>query len=262
VNDDDVRGFWEGNAETWTRLARAGYDVYRDSVNTPGFLRILPDVGGLRGLDLGCGEGHNTRLVARRGARMTAVDISETFLRHAKEEESREPLGIAYRHASALALPFEDRTFDFVVAFMSIMDVPDPERALREAFRVLAPSGFLQFSITHPCFQTPRWQWIRDAAGKKIAVACGDYFRRLDGDIEEWTFGAAPESERAGAAPFRIPRFTRTLSEWMNTLLDLGFVLDRFEEPRADEETVARVPRVADTRIIAYSLIVRARRPP
>lgn len=88
MDDDEVARYWEANAEAWTRLTRAGYDVYRDNVNTPGFLRILPDIFGLRGLDLGCGEGHNTRLVARRGARMTAVDIADTLLRHGRDKEA------------------------------------------------------------------------------------------------------------------------------------------------------------------------------
>jgi hypothetical protein len=71
LNHEDVRRFWEGNAEAWTRLARAGYDVYRDGFNTPAFVAMLPDVERLAGLDVGCAEGHNTRLLAGHGARMT-----------------------------------------------------------------------------------------------------------------------------------------------------------------------------------------------
>src|SRR5919206_92469 len=37
-----VAACWEANAETWTRHARAGYDIYRDALNTPAFLSILP----------------------------------------------------------------------------------------------------------------------------------------------------------------------------------------------------------------------------
>ena len=80
----DVKRYWERNADTWTQLARAGYDVYRDYLNTPAFFRMLPDVEGLLGLDIGCGEGHNTRLLAGRGARVIAIDISEVFVGHAK----------------------------------------------------------------------------------------------------------------------------------------------------------------------------------
>jgi 2-polyprenyl-3-methyl-5-hydroxy-6-metoxy-1,4-benzoquinol methylase len=48
---------------------------------------MLPDVEGLEGLDIGCGEGHNTSSLARRGACMTGVDISPTFIRYANEAE-------------------------------------------------------------------------------------------------------------------------------------------------------------------------------
>src|SRR5258708_2642933 len=81
---DHVAACWEGNAETWTRQSRAGYDVYRDQNNTPAFLAMLPPIAGLDGIDLGCGEGGNTRLLAARGARMHAIDIAPTFIRHAR----------------------------------------------------------------------------------------------------------------------------------------------------------------------------------
>src|SRR3954454_17579164 len=104
MNHEEVGRLWNANAETWTKLARAGYDVYRDYLNTPAFFALLPEVAGLSGLDIGCGEGHNTRLLARRGARMTAIDIAEAFVAHAREAEADEPLGIDYRVASAVAL--------------------------------------------------------------------------------------------------------------------------------------------------------------
>src|SRR6185295_14532567 len=62
MTHEEAGKFWNENANTWTALARAGYDVYRDYVNTPAFLEMLPEVRGLEGLDIGCGEGHNTRL--------------------------------------------------------------------------------------------------------------------------------------------------------------------------------------------------------
>ena len=68
MNHREVGRYWDGNADAWTKLARAGYDVYRDYLNTPAFFVMLPNVKGLLGLDIGCGECHNTRLLARRGA--------------------------------------------------------------------------------------------------------------------------------------------------------------------------------------------------
>src|ERR1700751_1462845 len=141
----EVAAHWEVNAETWTRHSRAGYDVYRDALNTPAFLAMLPPVNGLDGLDVGCGEGTNTRKLARLGARMHAIDIAPTFIRHAQDTEATDPLEIAFQVADGMALPFAEEAFDFVTAFMSLMDMPDQARVLREVHRVLRPGGFLQF---------------------------------------------------------------------------------------------------------------------
>ncbi len=141
MNDDDVKQYRESNAETWTKLVRAGYDVYRDEINTPAFLAMLDDVAGRRGLDLGCGEGHNTRLLARRGAKMSAVDIASTFVARAQERELEDRLGIDYHESSAADVPFDDLSFDFVTAFMSLMDMPRAERAVAEAWRVQTPAS-------------------------------------------------------------------------------------------------------------------------
>ncbi|HTY50815.1 MAG TPA: class I SAM-dependent methyltransferase [Steroidobacteraceae bacterium] len=102
----EVAQYWEANAETWTRHARAGYDIYRDGLNTPAFLDMLPPVQGFSGLDIGCGEGFNTRQLAQRGASMRAIDIAPTFIRHGQETEQTEPLGIGYSVADATDMPF------------------------------------------------------------------------------------------------------------------------------------------------------------
>ena len=77
--------YWNSNADTWTRLTRAGYDKCRIYLTFPAFLKILPKVKGLRGLDIGCGEGSNTREIQKLGAQMTGIDISEKFIYYAKD---------------------------------------------------------------------------------------------------------------------------------------------------------------------------------
>ncbi|NUN49643.1 MAG: methyltransferase domain-containing protein [Candidatus Brocadiae bacterium] len=260
MNHREAGEYWDRNAEAWSRLARAGWDTYRDAFNTPAFLEMLPDVRGLCGLDIGCGEGANTREVARRGARMAAVDISPTFVRLACEEEAREPLGIRYGVASAVALPFDDGAVDFATSFMCLMDIPETAGALAEAHRVLRPGGFLQFSITHPCFDTPHRRNLRGPDGITRAIEVGGYFTPLDGALSRWTFSAAPAAAREGVRPFEVPRFNRTLGEWLNLLIGAGFVIERVGEPRPDDETVRAWPSVQDAQVVAYFLHVRARK--
>ena len=127
-----VGRYWDENAEVWTKLARAGYDVYRDYLNTPAFFEMLPDVQGLQGLDIGCGEGHNTRLLAEHGARMTALDISQVFVRQA-EAWAESPPGICYQVASAVELPYAGAAFDFATGFMSFMDIAETDVVLAQA---------------------------------------------------------------------------------------------------------------------------------
>jgi ubiquinone/menaquinone biosynthesis C-methylase UbiE len=250
--------YWERNAAAWTLLSRQGWDIYRDAVNTPAFLELLPDVTGLRGLDIGCGEGHNTRLFARRGARMFAVDISPAFIHFAIQAESDD---IQYSVANALELPFAAGQFDFATAVMSLMDLPDQMQAFREIHRVLRPGGFLQFSITHPCFSTPHRRNLRSADGQTYAIEVGRYFERVDGRIDRWTFSAAPEDVKAGLEPFEVPLFHRTLAEWLNTIIQSGLLLERVAEPKADGATVRQVPAVADTQVVAYFLHFLCRKP-
>ncbi|CAN7531782.1 class I SAM-dependent methyltransferase [Bosea sp. LjRoot237] len=257
----DVAACWEANAETWTRHARAGYDLYRDVQNTPAFFATLPDIAGLAGLDIGCGEGSNTRKLAEAGGRITAIDIAPTFIRHALEMETANPLGIAYRLADGMALPFADASFDFATAFMSLMDMPRQDLVLAEARRVLKPGGFLQFSILHPCFAAPGRKVMRDEAGTVLGIEVREYFRVSDGEIESWRFGAAPAEEKAKVEPFRVPRFHRTLSDWVNLLIAASFQLEHMHEPSVDAETAKAVPYLADTYIAPLFLHMRVRKP-
>lgn len=260
MTNEDVAACWEANAETWTRHARAGYDLYRDAQNTPAFLANLPPVAGLAGLDIGCGEGGNTRKLAGLGARMTGIDIAPTFIRHAREAETAEPLGIEYREGDGMALPFAAESFDFATAFMSLMDMPRQDQVLAEAFRVLKPGGFLQFSILHPCFATPGRKVMRDADGRVTAIEVRAYFGVADGEIESWRFGAAPAEEKAKVAPFRVPRFHRTISTWLNLMIATGFAIEHLHEPGCDAETARRLPYLDDTVVAPLFLHVRGRK--
>jgi SAM-dependent methyltransferase len=256
----EVGRYWDRNADAWTTLSRAGYDVYRDLVNTPAFLTMLPDVAEASGLDVGCGEGHNTRLLAQRGAQMTGIDLAGRFLAAAMAEERRQPLGIRFIHASAASLPFSGAVFDFATAFMSLMDMPDPAVVLAEISRVLRPGGFLQCSIEHPCTATPTSGWVTDEQGARVGWRIGGYFSQTP-YISTWLFGAAPEDARRGLPRFRIPRFPRTLSVWLNTIIATGLVIEEVGEPCADDAAIARYPKLAGARAAPLFLHLRCRKP-
>lgn len=260
MDNQEAGRYWNAAAEAWTALTRAGFDIYRDGLNTPAFFSTLPAIEGLNGIDIGCGEGHNTRLLGRKGANMQAIDISEIFIGHAKTAEEKEPLGIGYQVSSATALPFEDEQFDFATSFMCLMDIPDPEKALAEAYRVLKPGGFLQFSITHPCFDNLYRKNLRDEQGKTYAIQLGPYFKTVNGELFEWTFGSlTPELEKK-YGKFRVPYFNKTLTEWVGAILSAGFTIEMLNEPTASDEMVRDHPRLQDSQVVAYFLHFRCRK--
>jgi ubiquinone/menaquinone biosynthesis C-methylase UbiE len=255
MDDSENTAHWERNAAEWVRLVRLGYDRARDFVNNPSFFALLPDVRGLCGLDVGCGEGYNTRLVVERGARMVGLDVASGMVRAAAAEG-----GARYVRGSGLMLPFGDGQFDFAVAFMSLMDLPDRRRALAEIRRVVRAGGFLQLSILHPCFARPPFEWIKDDDGVKRARVVSDYFVERAGDVEEWTFNAA-RADGLETVPFQVPRFDATLATWLNDVADAGWQLERVAEPRPDAATVARFPHLAYTAVVPWFLQLRLRKP-
>ena len=258
---EEVAAYWQKNATAWTTMARQGFDICRNHLNAPAFMQMLPAVQGLKGLDVGCGEGFNTRLVADRGAHLTGIDICEKFIDYARETEQAEPRGIVYQVATAGDLPFDEVSFDFAIATMSMMDMPDIARAVKEVFRVLKPGGFFQFSICHPCFQTPAFAWIKDENGDPSALVCGDYFHDELEQVLEWTFTSAPENLKDEFGNFIIPTYFKTLSGWLNMLLDTGFVLERFLEPCPDSETLEKYPALKGTAKVALFLHIRCLKP-
>lgn len=76
--DEAVARYWDANADLWTEHVRRGWDAYREHFNNPAFFAFLGEVKGKRVLDAGCGEGYNTRILARRWWESTCQRGSST----------------------------------------------------------------------------------------------------------------------------------------------------------------------------------------
>ena len=106
-------------------------------------------------------------------------------------------------------------------------------------------------------FSTNLWNATLTVAFAEV----GGYFENLEGHITEWLFGAAPPHEKEGLPNFKTPRFTRTISQWLNLLIDTGFHLERIEEPRPSDQKVLECPDIQDAQVVAYYLHIRVRKP-
>jgi len=97
---------------------------------------------GRRVLDVACGEGYGSALMAAAGAEsMTGVDVDRSTVEHVRERH-----GVDAQVGDIRSLAFADDSFDLVVSFETIEHVREPERALDELARVRAPGGHVLIS--------------------------------------------------------------------------------------------------------------------
>jgi ubiquinone/menaquinone biosynthesis C-methylase UbiE len=242
--DDSSTCSWNSIADEW--VAHADANDYRNHFLLPLMFRLLGDVQDKRVLDLGCGEGGYSRELARRGARVVAVDGSERLIEVARERARDERLDVDHICANANALEgIEADSFDLVVASMSLMDVEDYDGAVAEVGRVLENGGELLMSITHPCFSAPVSKWVRGEDDSRH-FAVDRYF-----DRQPW------ESLIASAFHTPVIRRHRPLEDYMRAPLRLGLVLREFHEPTATPEDLAKSVRFEHLTRIPYFLFMR-----
>jgi SAM-dependent methyltransferase len=113
---------------------------------------------GTRVLDIGCGNGRHAFEALRRGAGVVATDLDEKALAEvevmagAMEQAGEVPTGGSLRtvRADARHLPFDDGSFDVVIAAEVLEHIPEDTAAIAELCRVLRPGGLIAVTV-------PRW---------------------------------------------------------------------------------------------------------
>ena len=232
---------WSDAAESWVDFVRQGKDYFRDELNTPGMLRLIGNVKGLRVLDIACGEGYHTRMLASMGAKIVGVDLSGEMIRHAKSQERKDHESIRYYVSdSANLLRFSTEHFDLVTCFMALMDIEDYETTICEVARVLRDRGRFIFSITHPCFE-----YVPKKTGK-ITTKTG-YFRTRKERVH-WDMDRLIK-------PFETTSFHRSLTEYSDALFKHELLTRRLLEPKPTKKGPEKFPALKEVFIRPHSLI-------
>lgn len=147
---------WDEHAQWWIDGFTNGADPEYEEQIIPLAVEELSGFGAV--LDVGCGDGQIARALARTGCTVTGIDPTERNLEVARERGG----GPTYINAGATDLPFEDSSFDAVVACLVFEHIDDVDGAIAEVARVLRPGGRFSFFLNHPLLQTPGSGWIDD----------------------------------------------------------------------------------------------------
>ncbi|RPI26105.1 MAG: class I SAM-dependent methyltransferase, partial [Actinobacteria bacterium] len=181
---------------------------------------LLPeDMSGMTAIELGCGTGYVSAWMARRGARVTGIDISEGQLATARRLAGEHGIDLNLVHGSAEEVPLPAGTFDFAVSEYGAALWCDPYVWLPEAHRLLRPGGGLSFLTNHP-----------------LAVVCSpiDGSEPIVDSLQRDYFGMHRQDWRdavdePGGIDFNLP-----ISRWFALFEDTGFDVLSLYEPRPE----------------------------
>ena len=208
--------------------------------------KLLPDFSGKRVLDLGCGCGWHCGYAAGHGAAyVLGTDLSERMLETARIKNSAP--AIQYRRSAMEDLTFPEGSFDVVLSSLALHYVRDYEPLMENIFRWLTPGGAFVFSAEHPVFTAYGSQdWYYGPGGEILHFPVDNYY--YEGERDAVFLGA------------HVVKYHRTLTTYLNALLDCGFRLKRVVEPQPPEDMLD-LPGMRDEMRRPMMLLVSAEKP-
>lgn len=229
-----------GNVAGWYDELLSGDDTYQSKVILPNVLRLVSPQG-KRVIDIACGQGYFSKAFAEAGAQVLGIDISPNLIDIAEKSKS-DSLNFAVSPAHAIPQA-QSEDFDVAVIVLALQNIKEMPETLKEAARVLVPSGKLVLVLNHPCFRIPKESsWGFD---EKENVQ----YRRLDSynssSSVEMDMNPGQKTDKVKTTSFHKP-----LQDYFKALSSAGFVVTGLEEwishkkseegPRAQAEDTAR----------------------
>ena len=213
------RSIWEDDAANWVAV---GEELW--ALDTPRWgnwgnpddgLGLLPgDMTGMDAIELGCGTGYVSGWMARRGARVTAIDVSPAQLDTARRMAAAHHADITFVEGNAEATGLPDAHFDFAISEYGASIWCPPGMWLREAWRLLRPGGRLTFLGNHP---------LSLICSPLNGAACDRTLHRPYRNMwgADWT---GVEIEPSGVC------FNLTMSDWIALFFEIGFDVRKYDE--------------------------------
>jgi 2-polyprenyl-3-methyl-5-hydroxy-6-metoxy-1,4-benzoquinol methylase len=227
--NQEVRDLWNQNASFWDERMGEG-NAFHKTLIEPTQERLLNVQAGQRILDIACGNGQFARRLARLGACVLGVDISERMIERARARTTEPDAPLEFRVLDCTRLEallsLGENQFDAAVCTMALMDMAAIQPLFTALAKLLKAGGCLVFSVLHPCFNSGRVVQVaerEDVAGQVV----DRYSVRVSGYIHPLTYqGLAMIGQ-----PVPQYYFHRPLSLLLAPALEAGFVLDGLAEP-------------------------------
>lgn len=211
----------------------------------PALRALLPDVRGLKVVDLGCGYGWFCRWAQEQGAlSVLGLDVSAKMLERARSFSGDS--AITYAKADLEQLDIPPASFDLAYSSLAFHYIEDLRGLLDKIHRALVPGASLIFSIEHPIYMAPRNpDWLIDADGRKSWPL--DNYQHEGPRVTNWLADSVVKQHR-------------TMGTLLNQLIAAGFAIAHVQEWGPTDAEVAERPELAEERERPMMLLVSARR--
>lgn len=229
--------------EAYSRLDRSVYGL-NGAPEWPALRNLLPDLRGLRVLDLGCGYGWFCRWARQNGAaHVLGIDVSDKMLQRARAALQHE--GIVYRRADLEHVDLLASSFDAAYSSLAFHYLTNFEECVSRIHRALVPGGRLVFSVEHPIVTASHNpQWLPAAGGNVWPV---DHYFDEGPRSTNWLVDSVIKQHR-------------TIGTYLNTLVRSGFTIAHAEDWGPTKEQVAARPEWEDERQRPLFFLVAANR--
>jgi SAM-dependent methyltransferase len=236
----DNPAFFEG----YSQLGRS-VEGLAGAAEWPSLRAMLPELKGLRVVDLGCGYGWFCRYAREQGATdVLGLDVSEQMLARARSMTSS-PV-IRYERTDLEHLDLPAGSFDFAYSSLTLHYIADLAGLLSTLHRALVPGSRFVLSIEHPIYMAPSHpDWTTDAEGRRIWPL--DRYSEEGERTTDWLAKGVVKQHR-------------TMGTLLTLLIRAGFTLDHVEEWSPTDADIAAHPDWAPERDRPMFLLIGAHR--
>ena len=207
---NDIKEWWEKEAKSYQELCKIPIDIhYGPGSPNEKHLKLLGNIKDKKILEIGCGGAQCSIVFAKKGAKVTAIDIAEEQLRFAKSLAEKNKVNIEFYQGDAKNLGhIKSSSHDIVFSAFTFQFIDDLPKCFNEAKRVLKKKGLFVFSLCHPFYRVvdPKTLKLQDS-----------YFNT--GKCVDNNTGSAFIS------------YNHTISELHNALIESGFFVEQMLEP-------------------------------
>jgi SAM-dependent methyltransferase len=231
---------WDASADAWLEEVGDAGDFSREFVLDAPMLARVRGRGFRNALDVGCGEGRFCRMLQAAGIATVGIDPTRALLDRARALDP----GGDYRLATAETLDVPAASFDLVVSYLTLIDIPDLATATANMLAALRPGGTLLIAnlASYMTAANPEGA-ATDADGRRHL--------RIDHYLDE-------RADWVSWRGIRIQNWHRPLSAYLQLFLAHGLTLRYFDEPAPSGGDPAKAERY---RRAPYFLIMEWSKP-